>query len=116
MAATFRPTRLAGPAVMPNAETVAYAGPGAGKITIVRSIRVANTSGAAITFGISLCAAGAGGVAANRIIPDGTSIPANGQYVDPEMHEVLETGDTLSWKASAAAGLTCTITGIVESL
>ena len=76
---------------------------------IVRSIHIANTTGAAATITLGLNAAGA--LAAANHFLSALSIPANSTY-DWSGFQVLDASGTIRGLQGTSAALTCTIAGV----
>lgn len=96
--------RLVGPAAFPTTATTFYTAPASTTATM-RHIRVVNTTGASITFKLSIGADAAG----TRLYSD-FPVPANDVYIWSGF-EVLAAAETLRGIA-ASAGLTITVSGI----
>jgi hypothetical protein len=98
------PTRLHGPALVPNAAATIYTVPALTK-TIVRYIHVQNPTGAAVTFTLSI-----GADAAGTRIYDAISIPA-GTAFERFCYHVLSVGEILQRFAGTNNVMTLTIDG-----
>ena len=97
--------RLAGPVAMGTSTTTIYTAPALTQAS-VRELRVVNTTGAGITFKLSVGTDGAG----TRLVSDYT-VPANGIFKESGMVTVLEAGETLKGHA-ASSGLTIQVCGV----
>ena len=96
--------RLVGPSAMGTSTVTLYTVPSA-TTTILRHIRVANTTAGALTFKMSIGADAAG----TRLYSD-LSIPANDVFAWTGF-EVMTATETLRGHASAS-GLTVTVSGV----
>jgi hypothetical protein len=92
-----------------NAETTQYTVPGATS-AILKEVNVANVTGGAVNFEMSLVPSGGAAGAANRLIPT-VSIPAN-TVVTFTFYEVMNTGDFISTLAGASTSLTVKMSGV----
>lgn len=99
--------RLAGPAAGTGAEATLYTVP-ASTTTVIRHIRVANTTTTAQTFKLTIGADAAG----TRLNGD-TSIAGNGGVYDWTGMLVLAAAETLRWNGPST--LTITVSGIEAS-
>lgn len=97
--------RLAGPAQLTNSAATVYTVPG-GTTTVVRDINVANTTGGAVTFTLSV-----GADAAGTRLYSAVSIPANSTF-QRTGSVVLTAGEVIQAYASAGTSLTLTINGV----
>lgn len=97
--------RLAGPVALGTSTATIYTAPALTQ-TVVRELRVVNTTGAAITFKLSVGADAAG----TRLYSD-YSVPANGILKESGMVTVLEAGDIIKGHA-ASSGLTIQVCGV----
>lgn len=97
--------RHAGPLLLTTAEQTLYTVP-ASTTAIVRGIRIANTSAAAVTVKLSIGADAAG----TRLMSD-VPIPANSVY-DWSGFLVLATANTLRGQAGTTNVLTITVSGV----
>lgn len=82
-----------------------------GLITVIREIRICNTTTTAAT--ISLAINGTAATAANCFL-SAFSIPANGEYLSTGSL-VLESGDTLQGLQGTGSALTVTVSGVTIS-
>jgi len=98
------PKRLAGPALVSNAAATKYTVPASTK-TIVRHIRVNNTSGMAATFTMSI-----GADAAGTEVMTGKSVPAN-DLQDYYVYFVLEAAEVIQALSGTNNVLNLTIDG-----
>lgn len=99
------PRRLIGPTVLANAAATLYTVP-TGSTVIVRHIRVANTTGGAVTATLSIGADAAG----TRLLP-ALSVAANSVY-DWTGFLVVNSAEIIQGFAGAATSLTITISGV----
>lgn len=92
------------PTVLTTGGGTVYTVP-SGRITIVRSVRAVNTSGAnaLLTLGVN------GLAAANAVI--WALKLRSGQHIEDDCWWVLEEGDTLQAKSSTATSLTLLVSG-----
>lgn len=97
--------RAYGPAQLGNSATTIYTSPGATQ-TIIRDILVANTTGGAVTFTMSLGSDAAG----TRIFP-AVSIPAN-TVIQLTCGLPVEAGEILQAYAGATSSITLTVSGV----
>lgn len=102
---TDTPKRLYGPAQLTASAATLYTTPAA-TTTIVRYIRIANTTGTDRTVTLSI-----GADAAGTRIFGGVNVPANGA-LDWSGFLPLAATETLQGLASAASALTVTIAGV----
>lgn len=107
--ATYTETQLAQAATASTSETTIYTVPGA-TTTIVKQIIVANTTGSAANYSLSLVPSGGSAGASNRIIPT-TSFPANSTTIF-DLTQVMDTGDFISHLQGTSAAITVTISGV----
>lgn len=103
-APTKTPVRAYGPAQLPSSSATAYTVP-AGKIAVIRHIRVSNPTGGALTFTMSIGADAAG----TRLI-SGRSVAAGADF-DHIGYWVLSPGEILAVNASAGASLVMAVFG-----
>jgi len=101
-------TRLYGPAQLGNSAATVYTVPGATTATI-RDICVANTTGGAVTFTLSV-----GADAAGTRLYSAVSIPANSTF-QRTGNIPLAAGEIVQAYASAATWLTLTIGGVEQT-
>lgn len=101
-------SRIVGPIQAANADALVYTSTSA--VTKVRHIRVANPTGGAVTFTMSVGT----DTAANRIY-DAVSIPA-GSAIETFCYYVLASGETLRAHASAATSLVIIVDADVVTL
>ena len=97
--------RLAGPSQLASSSTTVYTVPAA-TTTVLRNIRVVNTTAGAVTFTMSI-----GADAAGTRIYNAYSVAANDLY-DWSGCIVLGAAETLRAYASAATSLTLTVSGV----
>lgn len=102
----WSPLRLA--QFVPTATVATYYT--ADELTVVKNIVVANTSGAAVPFTLSLVPSGQAAGNSNRIVP-GSGIPALGT-VAFDLTQVMHPGDFIAAFAGTAGVLAVTISGM----
>lgn len=95
-----------GPSSVANTETTLYTVP-ASTTTIIRSIRVANTTASAATLKMSIGADAAG----TRLLPD-LSIPPNSVYLEDGFLAVMTAAETLRATGGTNNALTVTVNGV----
>jgi len=78
--------------------------------TILREVVVVNVTGGAAAFDLSLVPSGNAAGDANRLIRNASIDPYT--TVIFKFSQILETGDFISTKASVAAALSVTISGV----
>lgn len=103
------PKRLAGNLQVPGSATTEYTVPASTK-TIVRHLHVANPSGSAVTFTLSI---GVASSAANRLY-DAVSIPPNSVLGGPGgvwLYAVMEAAEVIQVLAGTATTLVLFIDG-----
>lgn len=91
-----------------TSETTRYTATGI-TYAILKEVVIANVTGGAVTFDMSLVPSGGTAGVANRLIPNASIDPYT--TVIFKFSQVLEVGDFLSTKASAATSLTVSISG-----
>lgn len=104
----MNPARLA--QFVPGTTVATYYTVPNGRYTVVKNIVIANTSGAAIPFTLSLVPVGSVADNSNRIVP-GTSIPALGT-VALDLTQVMHGNDFIAAFAGTAGVLAVTISGM----
>lgn len=97
--------RLSGPTLLTTSAVTQYTVPGSTTAT-VRSIHVANETGTAATFTLSLGTDGAG----KRLFKD-VSVPANG-VLDWSGTVILAAAEVLQALAGTGSALTLTVSGV----
>lgn len=97
--------RLCGPTSLTNAAATVYTTPGS-TTTVIRDITVANTTGSAATFTLSI-----GADAAGTRLFSAVSIPAN-STLQRTGSVVLAAGETLQAYSGTNAALTLTVSGV----
>lgn len=106
---TYTPKRLAQNAQASTSETTVYTVPGATS-AIVKHIIIANTTGSAANYSISIVPSAGSATAANRIL-ETVSFAANSITSIPVMIQ-MDTGDFISIKQGTSAAITVTINGV----
>jgi hypothetical protein len=97
--------RLSGPASLTNSAATVYTVPGA-TVAVIRDINVANTTGSAATFTLSI-----GADAAGTRLFSAVSVPAN-STLQRTGSVVLAAGETLQAYSGTNAALTLTVSGV----
>lgn len=107
--AVYTEKKLAQNAENSTSETTIYTVP-ASTTTVVKQIIVANTTGSAANYSLSLVPSGGAAGAANRILAV-VSHAANSTTIY-NLSQVMATGDFISILQGTAAAITVTISGV----
>lgn len=100
--------RLSGPTLLSNSAATQYTVPGS-TVTTIREVHVANTTGSAATFFMSI-----GTDAAGTRLYSGLSIPAN-SVMKATGSTVLAATETIQAYSGTNSALTLTISGVESS-
>ena len=109
------PQVLASQQLTTTAETTVYTGPASSAVKIA-SANVANTSGSAVTFGLSILKSGQTADGTHRIIPVTFSLAAGDwKKLDELAGHFLGPGDFVSVIAGTANAIVVVLSGVVFS-
>jgi hypothetical protein len=109
------PQVLASQLLTSTAETTLYTCPASSAVKVA-SANIANTSGAAVTIGVSILKSGQTADGTHRIVPATFSLAAGDwKKLEELAGHFLGAGDFISVKAGTANGVTVVVSGVVFS-
>jgi hypothetical protein len=108
------PAVLIGAKQAEDSQTTQYTA-AASTTVIIDKFTVTNTTASPATIGVNIVTSG-GSASDSNLILDAKSVPANGEYICPEIvGQILAAGDFISTIAGTASALTIRASGRVVS-